>query len=220
MLSLLLFTTQCISSNDVPHKKEKALLSQDQKRDRFNEFYLIAHPIMANVLKADKNMPPLASQSMHEFENNMPYAFKIAGEMSEIQSQSLKPLRGLGDKLGDLVDYLQLQAKKIDLMMSYILQQQDEPAYRATAVKFGGGGAIISADNTVNIGETRIIKLFIESESAAVYCYAEAIEQEKVDDKYQIKYLFTHIRDQDQELLVRASLHLQTHALRKQQKGS
>jgi hypothetical protein len=191
----------------------------EEKREQFGAFYLIAHPIKANVLPINDEM---ANYSLDNFEDNMPYAFKIAGEMSEIQSQTLKPLRNLGEKLEDLVDYLQFQAQKIDLMMSYILQQQDDVEYQAKATKFGGGGVIIehsNADDKISvprIGDKRAIKLFLESESAAIYCFAEVIDIEQTEASCLASYVYTHIREQDQELLVRASLHLQTAALRKQ----
>lgn len=158
----------------------------------------------------------LAQQSMAEFESNMPYAFRIASELSEIESQALKPLRSMGDKLDELVTYLQLQARKIDLMMSYILIQQDDEQYRAQAVKFGGGGLVVAQKNSVDVGQIAELKVFLEQEAAAVYCLGEVIEVALIDDLYHISYVYTHIRDQDQELLVRASLHLQTSQLRKQ----
>ena len=185
--------------------------SIDLKKEQFEAFYLIAFPIKANVLALSSSQ---AEQSLSTFEQEMPYAFRMAGEMAEIQAKTLKPLRGLGEKLEDLVSYLQFQAQKIDLMMSYILQQQDEPANRATAVKFGGGGCIIEHEVAVSIGASKAIKLFLESESAAIFAYGEAIESKAIADGFQTSYVFTHIREQDQELLVRASLHLQTQALR------
>ena len=151
---------------------------------------------------------------MEEFESNMPYAFKIASELSEIESQALKPLRSMGEKLEGLVDYLQLQARKIDLMMSYILIQQDDENKRAEAVKFGGGGVIVRQISCMEIGVLAEVKIFLEKEAAAIYCLAEVIEVDIVDDLYHVSYVYTHIRDQDQELLVRASLHLQTSQLR------
>ncbi len=188
-------------------------LSIEEKREKFNSFFLIAHPININIV-------PLSAEdaccSFEEFQSNMPYAFKIAGEMAEVQSQALKPLRNLGEKLDDLVNYLQFQAQKIDLMMSYILQQQDAEEYRANAVKFGGGGTVVEYSSAQDIGKAFELKLFLDSESAAVYAYGEVIDCERIEaDKYLISLVFTHLRDQDQELLVRASLHLQTHALRK-----
>ena len=194
------------------------MLSIEQKHAQFAAFYLIAHPIKANVLPCK---PEQANYSLQDFEESMPYAFKIAGEMSEIQSQTLKPLRKLGDRLEDLVDYLQFQARKIDLMMSYILQQQDQVEHQATAIKFGGGGVVIefveSSHDIPTVGQAQIIKLFLETESAAIYSFAEVIEVNKSGEStYEVSYIYTHIREQDQELLVRASLHLQTSALRKQ----
>jgi hypothetical protein len=187
------------------------LSSLDSKKEQFSAFYLIAYPIKANIVDITQQQ---FSQSALEFEKHMPYAFKIAGEMADIQSKALKPLRGLGEKLEDLVAYLQFQTKKIDLMMSFILQQQDEPEYRADAIKFGGGGCVISHTKAVNVGDVKAIKLFLETESAAIYAYGEAIESISTDNGYELSYVFTHIREQDQELLVRASLHLQTQALR------
>ena len=99
-------------------------------------------------------------------------------------------------------------------MMSFILQQQDEPDQRASAIKFGGGGCVIEHIKPVSIGDAKAIKLFLENEAAAIYAHAEAIESIETDKGYHTSYVFTHIREQDQELLVRASLHLQTHALR------
>ena len=186
-------------------------MSLDTKKEQFSAFFLIAHPIKANVLQIS---PQEAAYSSVEFEQHMPYAFKMAGEMAQIQSQTLKPLRSLGEKLDDLVTYLEYQAKKIDLMMSYILQQQDEEKYQANALKFGGGGCVIAQSCPATIGDVHAIKLFLETEAAAVYAFGEIIHIEEKNNGFELSYVFTHIREQDQELLVRASLHLQTQALR------
>lgn len=182
-----------------------------EKQAQFNSFFLIAHPVKANLLPLDEQQQ---KHNYDEFIKHMPYAFKMAAEMSEVQTQALKPLRELGEKLQDLVDYLNFQAKKIDLMMSYILYQQDDKKHQAQVVKFGGGGVIIDTYEAIPIGSKCALKIFLESESAAIYCYAEAIAYEQKGDFHQTSFIYTHIREQDQELLVRASLHLQTQALR------
>jgi hypothetical protein len=185
-----------------------------EKLEKFNAFYLIGHPIKVNLENATAQD---ASQSMDEFEKAMPYAFRISSQMSEIESRALRPFRSMGEKFDELVEYLQLQAKKMDLMMSYILQQQDQEAYRFTAVKFGGGGAVIAMNRPVELGEYATLKLFVESEAAAIYCIAQAVACEPADDEFHVSYAYERIREQDQELLVRASLHLQTAQLRKNQ---
>ncbi|GLR70178.1 PilZ domain-containing protein [Agaribacter marinus] len=184
-----------------------------EKQAQFASFFLMEHPLPINILPASSAQ---TTASMPEFEQSMPYAFRIAAEMSEIEAQALRPFRSMGDKFEELVTYLQLQAKKMDLMMSYILQEQDDPEYRHVTQKFGGGGIIVQTQMQVEIGAAVVIKLFLEDESAAVFCLAEAVDSVKTDDGYETSYYFTHIREQDQELLVRASLHLQTKLLRKQ----
>jgi len=185
-----------------------------EQLEQFNAFYLIAHPIKVNLKQASAAD---AEQSMAEFEKSMPYAFRISSQMSEVESKALRPFRSMGEKFDDLVDYLQLQAKKMDLMMSYILQQQDEAQYRHTAVKFGGGGAVIEQKQAVEIGTYATLKLFLESEAAAIYCIGQAIACEAQGDAFLVSYAYVRIREEDQELLVRASLHLQTQQLRKHQ---
>ncbi|MGQ8365802.1 PilZ domain-containing protein [Glaciecola sp. 1036] len=183
------------------------------KQAQFASFFLIQHPLPINLIPVEKSTVDVDMQS---FERDMPYAFRIASEMSEIESRALKPFRNMGEKFEELVDYLQLQAKKMDLMMSYILQQQDDENYRLCAQKFGGGGISVISDTPVEQGQPVIIKMFLEEEYAAVFTYAEAINCEKSEnDTYVTDYYFTHIREIDQELLVRASLHLQTKQLRK-----
>ncbi|MBT1449742.1 PilZ domain-containing protein [Glaciecola sp. XM2] len=184
------------------------------KLEQFNAFYLIAHPLRVNVEPASDEQ---IAQSLDQFEESMPYAFRISSEMSEIEAQALRPFRNMGEKFDELVNYLQLQARKMDLMMSYILLQQDTPELRRTAIKFGGGGVVLPSQTDVELGSHVILKLFLETEAAAIYCMAQAVESQTMEDGFAISYAYTHIREQDQELLVRASLHLQTAQLRKSQ---
>lgn len=184
----------------------------DEQKQLFDSFFLISYPTPINLIPATKNQ---TNQSQEEFEESMPYAFKIAAELSEIESQALKPLRSLGDKLNDLVSFLQLQSRKIDLMMSYILLNEDDAQYKAQAKKFGGGGLVVEQASPAVVGESVTVKIFLEKEAAAVYCQAQVIESISKDDLFEVSYVYTHIREQDQELLVRASLHLQTNQLKK-----
>lgn len=192
------------------------MTKQTDKQAQFEAFYLIEWPIKVNIIRHKDHGACLASQSLSEFEDAMPYAFKVATQMADVHAQSGKLLSKVGEKVSELVEYLELQAKKIDIMMSFILQQQDEPSARKNASKFGGGGLVVEHTDRVQLGETCEIKLFLESEQAAIYCYGEAIGIEELEDgKQLVNYLFSHIREADQELVVRASLHLQTKALRK-----
>lgn len=190
-------------------------LSLEQKKAQFDEYFSIAHSINANVrpLGAGEKVP-----DEENLEDSMPYAFRIASEMAALEAQAIRPLRNLGDHAETLAEYLNHQSRKIDLMMSFVLHQQDEPEYRFKTVKLGGGGVIIESSDPLEVGTHAELKLFLDAEAAAIFCFGEVITCEQVEDSYHIAFIFNTIREQDQELLVRASLHIQTQQLRKRAK--
>ncbi|GFD71182.1 PilZ domain-containing protein [Alteromonas marina] len=190
-------------------------LSLEQKQAQFDEYFSIAHCINANVrpLGMDETVP-----NEDALEDSMPYAFRIASEMAALEAQAIRPLRNLGDHAETLAEYLNHQSRKIDLMMSFVLHQQDEPEHRFKTVKLGGGGVIIDSKEALDVGTKAELKLFLDAEAAAIFCYGEVITCEQVVDSYHIAFIFNSIREQDQELLVRASLHIQTQQLRKRSK--
>jgi hypothetical protein len=64
--------------------------------------------------------------------------------------------------------------------------------------------------------------MFIPEEAAAVFCYAEVISCDLLPDLdvYQVSLLYTVIRELDQEVLVRCTMHLQTQQLKARQTGA
>jgi hypothetical protein len=82
-------------------------------------------------------------------------------------------------------------------------------------VQFGGGGIVLVSESELAIGGTIELKLFIREEATAIFCFAEVIACKRVEDKYHVSMIFNRIREEDQDLLVKASLHLQAANLRK-----
>ncbi|WP_100641696.1 PilZ domain-containing protein [Alteromonas facilis] len=191
-------------------------LTPEQKKERFSEFFLIKHTLNVNIKPVEDSELP----SPNMLEEHMPYAFKIAGELAALEAQAIRPLRNLSTHAADLADFLNAQARKIDLMMSYILHQQDDEAQRYSTLRFGGGGIEVMYDQALAIGSAVELKVFLPEEAAAVFCFAEVIACDPHEDGYHIAFIYSRIRDTDQELLVRASLHLQTQQLRKRSENS
>lgn len=187
-------------------------LTLAQKHQQFEEFFMIKHALQVNlrVLESHFVIPEPDNLPQH-----MPYAFKIASELAAIDNKSLRHLRGLSDHASELVEYLLHQSRKIDLMMSMILKHEDDPSLNYSSVKFGGGGLIVKSNKAFNVGEQVELKIFIPEESAAIFCFAEVIKDEHVENMHHISLIYSCIREEDQDLLVRASLHLQAANLRK-----
>jgi hypothetical protein len=187
-------------------------LTLEQKHEQFEEFFMIKHafPLNMRLLDDDFVLPDVDYIHQH-----MPYAFQVASELSTIDSKALRPLRNMGEHAVELAEFLNHQSRKIDLMMSLILQQHSDHEQTFQSVQFGGGGIKVESENDWNIGRTTELKLFLKEEASAIFCFAEVIACKPVDDKYHVSLIFTCIREEDQDLLVRASLHLQAANLRK-----
>jgi hypothetical protein len=187
-------------------------LTLEQKHAQFEEFFMIKHdvPVNMSLLAESYELPDVENLHQH-----MPYSFQIASKLSAIDTKALRPLRSLGEHAIELAEFLNQQAKKIDLMMSLVLQQQSVPEDTFHSVKFGGGGIIVISDDVWPVSSKVELKLFIPEEASAIFCFAEVITCKLEDDRYHISLIFTRIRDEDQDLLVKASLHVQASTLRK-----
>jgi len=190
-------------------------ISLEEKQQQFNEFFTIEHAIRVNfkTVAAGFTLPDVDDLGDH-----MPYAFRVASEATAIDAQALRPLRNMGEHAVELANFLNAQSRKIDLLMSLVLQQQDDPSLAYESVKFGGGGIIVKCDEAYEPEQIIELKLFLKEEASAIFCYGEVIECQQVGQQYHVSLIYNCIREEDQDLLVRASLHLQTAQLRKRAK--
>jgi hypothetical protein len=155
------------------------------------------------------------SLNYEDFISSMPMPFKLATEMSTIDQSALRALQGLGNGAAQLVGFLNQQSQKIDLLIGYILSQQDEVQHRYQGVKFGGGGIKVKAPTAFDLGQLLELKVFLLENNCALYCYGEVIAVESTNDYFIHKITFHFIREEDRETLVRASLHEQSKQLQK-----
>ncbi|ABG40247.1 conserved hypothetical protein [Paraglaciecola sp. T6c] len=190
-------------------------ISLEEKQQQFNEFFTIEHAIRVNfkAVAAGFTLPDVDDLGEH-----MPYAFRVASEATAIDAQALRPLRNMGEHAVELANFLNAQSRKIDLLMSLVLQQQDDPSLAYESVKFGGGGIIVKCDEAYEPEQIVELKLFLKEEASAIFCYGEVIECQQAGAQYHVSLIYNCIREEDQDLLVRASLHLQTAQLRKRAK--
>jgi hypothetical protein len=183
--------------------------SSEQKLVQFNEFFAIKCTFSINVTAIEN------SQSLHydDFMSRMPMPFKMATDIVTLDQAALRPLQTLGSVAGQLVDYLNHQAKKIDLLVSYILNQQDIEQYRYQGHSFGGGGVTFTSDIPFETAQKVELKIFLLEDNCAIYCCGEIIESKQQDNGFDHKVIFHHIREEDREILVRSSLHHQSKQL-------
>ncbi|MGL1959404.1 MAG: PilZ domain-containing protein [Colwellia sp.] len=180
-----------------------------QKLAQYLEFFSIKHEFSINILPLTQN----DSVNFEQFITNMPTPFKMATDMKSIDQAALRPLQALSGVASQLVEFLNHQSQKIDLLIGYLLSQEDKDEHRYQGLEFGGGGILFTADNAFSLAQLLEIKVFLPQNNSAVYCYGEVIEITENKNQFYHKAIFHFIREEDREILVRTSLHEQSKQL-------
>lgn len=179
------------------------------KLQQFDEFFSIAHEFNVNLRPLSLNEVP----TYDTFIAAMPIPFKMASDMVTIEQSAIRSIQGLGSVATQLTEFLNHQSHKIDLLVGYILSQQDDESMRYQGVKFGGGGVIFTSEQSFEIPQRVEMKIFLLQENCAVFCIGEIVESCAVGSGFEHKVIFEFIREEDQETLVRHSLHQQSKQL-------
>lgn len=180
------------------------------KLAQFDEFFSIDYSFNINVDVIAQGALP----NFEQFVANMPAPFKIASEVNTLDTNALRPLQAVAGVAGKLMEYLNHQAKKMDLLVGYLLSQQDDESSRFQAIKFGGGGIVFKNNSaSFNTGDFIELKMFFSDENTAMYCIGEIVNSEFIASDHQYTVIFHHIREEDREALVRHSLHQQSKQL-------
>jgi hypothetical protein len=180
---------------------------------QFDEYFQVSDQNQVNLLEINKNDLP---KNTHELEACIPTLFKLANEINELDHNALRPLRNLGDLANELAAFLQAQSRKIDLIMSHILATEQKDENNTYCDSYGGGGLTFSCEEQYKIGTNFQTKFFLHHEASAIFCFTQVVSVERLSaNKFKHGLAFVQIREADQELIVRASLHAQTRQLKK-----
>jgi hypothetical protein len=178
---------------------------------RYQDYFSVKHSISINVQPMTEAVPDSA-----RLQDYIPEAFLLSSQSSELNMSALRSLNRLGELAEELANYLQQQAKKMDLLLQYVLRQQDIAEQRFSSLSYGGSGCCYEAPSPLPALQAVEIKLFLPNNEGAVFCFGQVLSCEQLAESWQIKVVFTRIREQDRELIVRASLHQQSKLLKQQ----
>jgi hypothetical protein len=176
------------------------------------EYFTVHHALTVNVEPmAEEFQLPLETQ----FEAEIPAPFVVANEFSQLDQLHESARHDL--KNGDfrhVVQLLDAQNSKLNLLLTYMLSQQDDLAFRHQTQTFGASQFSYIASSPLAKQTIVRAKLFLEYPAAAIYCYGSITASEALEDEYLISVKYVLIRDIDQDLIIKAALHQQQKLLR------
>ncbi|MEF1310382.1 PilZ domain-containing protein [Vibrio mytili] len=176
------------------------------------EYFTVHHNLTINVeaLGADVTLPDEAT-----FISEIPAPFIVASEFSHLDLLADNARLELKNKdLKHVISLLDTQNAKLNLLLSFMLSQQDDTMLRFQTTQFGASKLSYQAANPLDEQQLVRVKLFLDHPAAAIYCYAEVEACEPSEQGFVITLRYKMLRDDDQDLLIKAALHQQQKLLR------
>jgi hypothetical protein len=176
------------------------------------EFFTVHHKLTANVEPLESGFT-LPSQSA--FISEIPAPFIVASEFSQLDSLTESAMSEL--KNSDFKHVIQLldhQNGKLNLLLTFMLAQQDKEEHRFYTSSFGASQFTFKSEHEFAVGSLARVKLFLDHPPAAIYCYAEVIECNQDELGYEVTLTYKLLREIDQDLLIKAALYQQQKLLR------
>ncbi|WP_114766915.1 PilZ domain-containing protein [Vibrio rhodolitus] len=178
------------------------------------EYFTVHHQLTVNVepLADDYTYPTFA-----QFEDEIPTPFLVASEFSSLDQLNDAARAELkSNDFKHVIALLDTQNAKLNLLLTFMLSQQDNHDYRHQTVAFGASQFSYLCNQAITEGKKVRVKLFLDHPASAIYCYGSVFSCSKTDEdsQYTVTIKYDLLRDQDQDLLIKAALYQQQKLLR------
>ncbi|EKE82957.1 hypothetical protein [Idiomarina xiamenensis] len=193
-------------------QSNQAPIDEQQLREQFDEYFMVQQPFTVTLEPVNAAQVP----APHAFIDDIPEVFILASDMQQGDQATLSRLRYENERLAPLFDIVQQQSQRLNIMLGYLLRHQQDAAQQYQGIAFGAGGIRVHSDKPLQVGATFRCKLFIQEDAIALYSYVYVLDSQSADEAglSQTALAFVRIREDDQELIIRASLHSQSRQLK------
>ncbi|MET2851162.1 PilZ domain-containing protein [Vibrio owensii] len=176
------------------------------------EYFTVHHNLTINVETLETGF---ALPDEETFVSEIPAPFIVASEFSHLDMLADNARLELQSKeLKHVIYLLDTQNSKLNLLLSFMLSQQDDAKLRFQTTQFGASQLSYRSDSEVETGKLVRVKLFLDHPAAAIYCYAQIVECDSTEQGYVITLKYKLLREADQDLLIKAALYQQQKLLR------
>ncbi|PWI34952.1 PilZ domain-containing protein [Vibrio albus] len=176
------------------------------------EYFTVHHKLTVNIepLPSGFTLPDQMT-----FTAEIPAPFIVASEFSQLDSLTENAMNDLRNSdFKHVIHLLDNQNSKLNLLLTFMLAQQDDESSRHYTTSFGASQFSYQSASEIPAGTLARAKLFLDHPPAAIYCYAEATECIPNEHGFEVIMKYIMLREQDQDLLIRAALYQQQKLLR------
>ena len=165
---------------------------------------------------------PARLKSLEEDQSN---DFTVVSSLAAISQEMAGIMHRIEVALPDVGRYLKALDSKIDLLgRAFLAGNSDLTEQRARLVNLSASGMAFSTVEALDVGTMLELKLLLLSSFTGILTYSEVVGCEPLDsaegeNAFQIRVNFTHMRENDRDVLIRHILKRQSAMLRKQREA-
>jgi hypothetical protein len=171
-------------------------------------------------------------QRLDELDHDLAGNFTVMSSLAAITAQMTMGLRRIENRDPDLAAYLRAIDQKIEVIgRAFIAQEPEAVSERAIPVNLSAGGMCVGVAEPFEVGAQLEIRMLLFPSFTGLMIYGSVIAcepaSESADDqagltgyRHLARIEFTHIREQDRELLIRHLLRRQSDQLRERQEDA
>jgi len=189
----------------------------DQDR---REYFRVNDAVRLTLRKvANDEMPGLLQRLDHNITGN----FTVMSSLAAISAEMAASMRRIENGNPDIAAYLKALDRKIETLgRAFIASDSELMAEEAHAVNLSAGGMGTLVNDAYEPGQVVEIKMLLFPSFTGVLTYGTVVDcvpidaqESREDYGYRMRIEFTHMREQDRDLVIRHVLRCQSNELRK-----
>ena len=177
-----------------------------------NDFFTVNGPLKANIepVPQGSTLPEL-----EQYIAEIPAPFVASSEFALLDQQNDATKHELNQhNLKHVGELIEQQNRKLNLLLNYLISQQDAPEFRYMTTSFGAGQLTYLSRQSLELGQYARVKLFLDHPPAGIFCYAQVSEITPAEQGFEVTLTFVRILEEHQDLLIKAALYQQQKLLR------
>lgn len=156
-------------------------------------------------------------------EQNLASSFTVMSSLAAITAEMVVNMRRIENSDPDVAAYLKALDRKIEVLGRVLTAEDNELIEQpAHPVNLSGGGMAVLVNESYQPGQVLEIRMLLFPSFTGVLMYGDVISCEPVTGadsdsgyRYRMRLAFTHLREQDRDLIIRHVLRCQSNELRR-----
>jgi len=184
----------------------------DEERRRF---FRIEDEIYLEVTVVNEQDYKIAPQELATVQQS---AFALSATFASMNHNHLPMMNSIRAGYPEIAQYLDLMNRKLDSLSQHLLEEQ-LPCSGENKIKvnISASGISFESDQTYSINQPLMLRLVLLPEKIGIEVFGRVVNTQAMtesDNKTQISVDLEHIRNEDQELLIKHNLNKQMQELR------